>query len=157
MRRRHDALAEEYANKLRPLIPQARRAFGQQKQGSPARAASDRVNVLIREYDQLGGNITQLAEHLEGHISLPGLRRRLRMARAGVQLGVNDTPRFRGDRDPERVKEAVERIRQAENPTEYGHLIREAHQSGIALAAIAQELGLSYHTVWSSMRTATAA
>lgn len=156
MKRRQEALAREFARDIAEQMPEARRAYGQQKQGTPSREASDTVNQLLLEYDQQGGNITQLAEHLEGVISLPGLRRRLRVARAGTPLGQNTGRRFRGDRDPEKVKAAAERIRSKMGTPEYGPAIREAYDSGLALSAIAEELGVSYYTAWSSMSTSAA-
>jgi hypothetical protein len=134
-------------------MPLARRAYGQQKQGSPAREASDRVNHILREYDTAGGNITQLAEELQGDITLAGLRRRLRVARAGTELGVKSTRSFRGDRDPDRISNAVQAIREAEGTPAYGQRIQDAYDQGLALSAIAKELDCSYFTLWSSKST----
>lgn len=134
-------------------MPLARKAYGQQKQGSPARTASDEVNRLLLAYDQAGGNITELAEHLNGEISLPGLRRRLRVARAGTQLGVTTVRSFRGSKDPKKVKEAVDRIKRVAGTPYYGVEIGKAYRDGIALSAIAKELEMSYYTIWSAMST----
>ena len=153
MRRRSDILAREFAADIAPLMPLARRAYGQQKQGTPAREASDLVNGLLLEYDQAGGNVTQLAEELEGVITLAGIRRRLRVARAGTLLGQTTGRSFRGDRDPVKIAKAVERIRAVMGTPEYGVAIREAYDQGLALSAIAEELGVSYYTAWSSMST----
>jgi hypothetical protein len=153
MRRRSNALALTCAEQMRPLLPLAKKAYGQQKQGSPARTASDRVNQLLLAYDQAGGNITELAEHLEGDISLAGLRRRVRVARAGTVLGSNTGKSFRGSRDPAKVKAAVAKIEQVAGTPYYGTAIKKAYQDGIALSAIAEELDISYYTAWSAMST----
>lgn len=153
MRRRSDILAREFAADIKPLMPLARRAFGQQKQGTNTREASDLVNALLLEYDQAGGNVTQLSEELEGTITLAGIRRRLRVARAGTLLGQSTGRSFRGDRDPVKINEAVERIRQVQGTPAYGPAIREAYDAGLALSAIAEQLGVSYYTAWSSMST----
>lgn len=157
MRRRSDELAQKYAEDIRPLMPLARKAYGQQKQGTTARAASDAVNELLLEYDGKGGNVTQLAEELDGTITLAGLRRRLRVARAGTPLGQVTDRSFRGNRDPEMIHAAVEKIRAAQGTDMYGVEIRLAYDQGLALSALAEELGVSYYTAWSSMSTSAAA
>ena len=157
MRRRSDELAREYAELIKPLMPLARKAYGQQKQGTTARTASDAVNALLLEYDGQGGNVTQLAEELEGVIGLAGLRRRLRVARAGTPLGQVTDRSFRGNRDPEAIHAAAERIRAAQGTDMYGVEIRLAYDAGLALSALAEELEVSYYTAWSSMSTSAAA
>jgi hypothetical protein len=153
MRRRSGKLAHEYAVDIREYMPLARQAYGQQKQGSPAREASDIVNGLLLEYDSQGGNMTQLAEELDGVITLAGIRRRLRVARAGTRLGQVTERKFRGDRDPEKIAEAVKLIGDARGTPLYGVEIRHAYDKGLSLSAIAEELGVSYYTAWSSMST----
>jgi hypothetical protein len=146
-------LVGEYAERIRPLLPLAARAYGTQGPNSPSRQASDEVNKLLLEYvDQHGGNVTHLANELEGDISLAGLRRRLRSARNGGLLGSTSLSRKRGNKDPERVAAAAEIIRQARNvsPTSYGDAVREVYQSGISLSAVAKELGCSYFTLWTA-------
>jgi hypothetical protein len=158
MRRRSDTLARDFAAEIKPLMPLARRAYGQQKQGTEARTASDQVNALLLEYDEAGGNVTQLSEELAGEITLAGLRRRLRVARARTPLGVSSEDRpFRGSREPVKIHEAVHRIRQAQGTPSYGVEIRRAYDAGLALSAIADELGVSYYTAWSSMSTSPGA
>ena len=156
MKRRDDKLAQAFAADIKPLMPEARRAFGQQKQGTPEREASDLVNALLLEFDQSKGNLTQLADELEGHISLAGLRRRMRVARAGSQLGQPNDRKFRGNRDPELVAAAVKRIKLVRDTPQYGQAIRDAYDSGLALSAIAAGLGANYYTAWSAMQTSRA-
>lgn len=153
MRRGSDALAKEYATDIKEYMPLARRAYGQQKQGTAPRTASDIVNGLILEYDEHGGNMTQLAEELEGVITLAGIRRRLRVARVGTPLGEVTGRSFRGDRDPAKIHEAAVRIREALHTPEYGQEIRRAYEDGLALSAIAKELNVTYYTIWSAMST----
>jgi hypothetical protein len=154
MRRRSDALARDFAAEIKPLMPLARQAYGQQKQGTETRSASDAVNALLLEYDEAGGNVTQLSEELTGVITLAGLRRRLRIARARTPLGVPSEPgHFRGNREPVKIHDAVARIRAAQGTPQYGVELRRAYDGGLALSAIANELGVSYYTAWSSMST----
>jgi transposase-like protein len=153
MRKRSGKLAEEFAADIAEQMPKARRAYGQQKAGSEPREASDLVNALLLEYDQQGGNITELSEHLDGVITLAGLRRRLRVARSGAPLGQQTNRSFRGDRDPEKVSEAAARIKKLQGTNQYGPAIRQAYDSGLALSALAKELDVSYFSAWSSMTT----
>ena len=154
MRQRREELAREYADRIRPLLGLARRAYGQQKAGSPARDASDQVNTLLLEYDAKAGNITELAEQLDGEIGLAGLRRRLRIARTGRPLGQPRQGSFRGNRDPERITEAADRIKALAGTPGYGAAVKDAYEEGLALSAIAKALDCSYFTLWSSMSTA---
>lgn len=156
MRTVNDELVGDYADRIRPLLPLARTAYGTQAPDSPARRASDEVNDLILEYaDVKGGNLTHLARELgEGDsnetLSLAGLRRRLRSARRGKLLGSTSTSRKRGSRDPELVKDAAHKIRQARNvgSSSYGEAVRDAYRRNISLTAVAKELDVSYYTLW---------
>src|SRR4051812_37142976 len=113
MRTVNTELVNEYAEELRGVLPLARRAVGTQKSDSPARLASNKVNGLLLEYaDEKHGNITHLAHALDGEISLPGLRRRLRAAR-GKTLSSASTSSKRGTKDPARVKWGADKIRLA--------------------------------------------
>lgn len=155
MRTVNTELVEEYADELREHLPLARRAVGIQRPDSPARKASDRVNELILEYaDQKNGNVTHLANALEGDISLPGLRRRLRAAR-GRSLGSFSTSRKRGSTDPARVSRAAEKIgkARAESPEAYRDAVREVYAENVSLTAVAEQLDISYYSLWSAGST----
>jgi hypothetical protein len=152
MRTVNTELVEEYADELRDLLPLARRAVGTQKPDSPARKASDRVNELILEYaDEKNGNVTHLANALEGEISLPGLRRRLRAARGKPMPSSGK----RGSKDPALVKAAAEKISLArgESPEAYRDAVRAAKASGVNLTAVAEQVGVSYFALWSAGST----
>jgi hypothetical protein len=146
-------LVEEYAEQMRPLLPQARRAYGTQGPASSARQASDKVNVLLLEYVNKGGNVTHLANELEGVISLAGLRRRLRSARNGRGLlGSVSSSRKRGSKDPARVDAAAKLIEEARHtsPAEYGKAVRSVYAENISLSAVADEMGVSYFSLWTA-------
>jgi len=154
MRTVNEALVREYADLIRPHLALARRAVGVQAPDSPARQASDTVNAHIREYmDERGGNMTHLATELEGHISLPGLRRRLRASR-GRTLGNFSTSRQRGSTDPERVQAAAEKISAARavGKTAYRNAVREVYADNVSLSAIAEHplVKSSYYSLWSA-------
>lgn len=142
-------LVHTYAERLRPLLPLAGRAYGTQRPTSPARQASDQVNEVILEYVDKGGNMTHLANALEGEISLPGLRRRLRSARGGT-LGTPN--RKRGTKDPEQVEQAARKISEARviSSAQYADAVRRVYADGVSLSAVADKLGMSYYSLWSA-------
>jgi hypothetical protein len=154
--------AEAYADQIRPLLPEARTAFGSQAPGSPARVASDKVNKLVLEYSKGEGNkMPALAAALDGEISLSGLRRRVRLARATEAAGkggnkLGRVKRPRGSTDLELVEACAELIEEAraKGGKEYGDAVRSAYDQGVALQAIADKLGISYFALWSAKRSA---
>lgn len=154
--------AEAYAQQIKPLLAEASQAYGSQPPGSPARVASDEVNRLVLEYAESGAKMPALANALEGEISLSGLRRRVRLARAQKAAGrgkrnqLGRTDRKRGSTDPELVNEAADRIEKAraKGGKEYGDAVREAYDQGIALQPIADKIGISYFSLWNAKRTA---
>jgi hypothetical protein len=152
--------ADVYAEQIKPLLPEARTAFGSQAPGSPARVASDKVNDLILEYAEAGNKMPALAAALQGEISLSGLRRRVRLARATKHAeGQNELGRVkrpRGSTDPELVQEAARQIEEAraKGGKEYGDAVRSAYNQGVALQPIADTLGVSYFALWSAKRSA---
>lgn len=153
MRTVNTELVTEYAERLRPLLPEASKAYGARKPDSVPRRASDEVNKLILEYvEKHNGNMTHLARALEGHISLPGLRRRLRSARGGSLTKDIGYSRKRGSKDPEKVSAAAHKIRQARNvsPAAYAEAVRQAYRDNISLSAIAKELGINYYSLWAA-------
>jgi transposase-like protein len=155
MRTVNTTLVDEYAEELRSVLPLARRAVGTQRPDSPARLASDRANELLVEYaDQKHGNITHLARELEGTISLPGLRRRLRAAR-GQSLGSFSTSNRRGSTDPADVVRATRKIKEARehSPDAYRDAVREVYADNVSLTAVAEQLGISYYSLWSAGST----
>lgn len=154
MRTVNTTLVADYAERMRPLLPLARRAYGTQGPNSPSRQASDEVNKLLVEYvDEKGGNVTHLARELEDSISLAGLRRRLRSARnGGGLLGTTSTSRKRGSKDPNRVSDAARKISDAKNVSSiaYGDAVREVYAAGVSLSAVAKELDCSYFSLWTA-------
>lgn len=142
-------LVAQYAEQLRPLLPLAGRAYGTQPADSPARQASDQVNKIILEYVAANGNMTHLANALDGDISLPGLRRRLRSARGGT-LGKPN--RKRGSKDPELVEAAARQISEARvvSSAQYADAVRHVYADGVSLSAVADKLGMSYYSLWSA-------
>lgn len=154
--------AKEAAEKILPLLAEAKTAYGSQAPNSPARVASETVNAYLLEYVAGHGKIPELIPYLNGEISLSGIRRRVRIARAteqsaleGAEQVVGRVSRPRGTTDPEKVKEAVEAIQAARDKggRAYGDAVRKAYDSGVSLGAIAKEMGISYYSLWSARRT----
>jgi hypothetical protein len=155
MRTVNTSLVDEYAEELRAVLPLARRAVGTQRPDSPARLASDRANELLLEYaDQKHGNITHLANSLDGVISLPGLRRRLRAAR-GKSLGSFSTSAKRGTTEVTAVSKAADKIAAARDhsPDAYRDAVREVYADNVSLTAVAERLGITYYSLWSAGST----
>ncbi len=156
------ATASVVAEKIKPLLADAKRAYGSQPPGSPARQASEEVNAYILLFADNGGKIPDLAKELDGHISLSGLRRRVRIARSaeqaaleGHQQVVGRVSRPRGSTDPELVAAAAEKVKAAreQGGRVYGDAVREVYDEGVSLKAVAEVLEISSYSLWSARRT----
>ena len=154
--------ASSVAENIKPLLADAKRAYGSQPPGSPARQASEMVNAHILLFTEHGGKIPDLARELEGFISLSGLRRRVRIARSaeqaaleGHQQVVGRVSRPRGSTDKELVAAAAEEIRAAREKggRVYGDAVRKVYDEGVSLKAVAEVLEISSYSLWSARRT----
>lgn len=150
------------ANKIRPLLSEAKKAYGSQAPGSPARNASESVNKYLLDFVEEGGRIPDLAACLSDDISISGLRRRVRIARGsdtsameGQEQVVGKVKRPRGRTDPDDIQKAAVAIQLAreEGGRAYGDAVRDAYNSGLSLGAIAEKIGISYYSLWSAKRT----
>lgn len=155
--------AEGIAQKIKPLLIDAKRAYGSQAPGSHARVASEEVNAYLLYFVDHGGRLPELAEQLEGDISLSGLRRRVRIARGmetsaleGQDQIVGRVSRPRGKKDPELVEAAVEEIQLARQAggRVYGDAVRKWYEAGVSMGAVAEKIGISTYSLWSARRTA---
>lgn len=151
----------EFADLIKPLLADARQAYGSQPAGSPSRKASDKVNEYILMYMSTGQKMPALAEALDGELSLSGLRRRVRVAKAKQLAGPDEVnlgrvKRPRGSTDEKQVAAAAKKINKARavGGRVYGDAVREAYDDGIALQAIANEIGISYFALWAARRSA---
>lgn len=138
-----------FAEAIRPLLAQAKTARGRQSPSHPSRVASDRVNALLLEYDRNGGNVSALSRELGDELSLASLRRRLGVARSGKVVG--RPTGTHGVKDPKVVKAAADRVRAKRGRSDYGQQIYHEYSNGISLSALANELGLSYSSVYMTM------
>lgn len=154
--------AVDIAERIRPLLPEAKRAYGSQAPDSEPRQASEKVNALILHFVEHGGRIPDLARCLEGDISTSGLRRRVRIARGtdqssmeGQDQVVGRVKRPRGRTDDESVDAAVKAVQEArkQGGRAYGDAVRQVYDDGVSLRAIAEKIGISYYSLWSAKRT----
>lgn len=153
-------LASAIADKIKPLVPTARRAYGFEGSDSDKRESSDQINQLIYEFYEQGGRMPDLAKELDGHMSLSAIRRRIRIARAqrnseGNVSWSDHGPGQRGNRDPEAIAQAAVKITDARHigGRTYGDAVREAYDNGLSLKAIADKIGISYYSLWSAKNT----
>lgn len=131
-------LVEEYAEKIEPVLPLAKQAYGRRNQDSPAHRASRQYTQLLKEFYNKGGSLPLLAKRL--NVAYAGVRRRVVMSDVSVSLFKPKT-RLR-DQD---IVGAARRVREAREKDGdlYHDQLAEEYKSGISLANLAKELGLS--------------
>lgn len=133
-------LVTEYATKIKPILPLAKRAFGSRAQTTPAHIASSEYTRLLVEFASKDGSLLDLANELG--VAYSGLRRRVVTA----SLVPKSAGRKRASVSvPESIEEAIEKIRQARNESSeaYHEQLSIAYNGGVSLAAIARGLGIS--------------
>ena len=54
---RNEELVKEYAEKLKPLMPMAHKAYGAKNQKTPAHIASQEYTRLLKEFHSLDGSL----------------------------------------------------------------------------------------------------
>lgn len=134
------AITQEYAEKMRPLIPLAQKAYGAKSQNTPAHQASREYTRLLVEFVEKKGSLIHLSQALE--VSYSGLRRRVFTSSVPTMSNKN----ARAKLAPEIIDAAVARVRDARQAgTEKYHeqLAIEYYQNGISLSVIAKGLGIS--------------
>ena len=131
-------LIEEYAGKIEPILPMAKKAYGARNQVSPAHDASREYTRLLKEFHARGGSLPKLAKRL--NVAYAGVRRRVVMS----DITISDI------RPKTRVKEqdiqaAANRVRIAkmEGVDRYHDQLAEEYKNGISLSNLSKELGLS--------------
>ena len=132
-------LVEEYALKIEPILPVAKKAYGARNQDSPNHDASREYTRLLSEFQSRGGSLPMLAKRIG--VAYAGVRRRVVMRDVSVS---KVKPRVRiTDRDS--VVAATKRIQEAKNKgvDQYHDQLAEEYRKGVSLSNIAKELGLS--------------
>lgn len=133
-----EQLLSEYADKIRPLLPLAKKAYGSRTHDTPAHRASQEYTRLLVEYHGQGGSLLSLAKELD--VAYAGLRRRIVTADAPV-------PEYRGHSktSPEDLADAIERVKDARaaGTDAYHRQLLAEYEAGVSLGKLATGLGLS--------------
>lgn len=131
-------LVDEYKQKIQPLLPLAKKAYGSRDQNTPAHKASRQYTTLLIEFYSRGGSLPALASAL--NVAYAGVRRRVVMDNISVS-GVK--PRVKPK--TEGIEDSVSRIKAAKLGTaeEYHDAIAKEYEAGVSLAAVARSMGLS--------------
>jgi hypothetical protein len=133
-------LVEEYAPRLKELLPLARKAYGSRSIKSPQHDASREYTRLLVEFYGKGGSLIDIANEIE--VTYAGIRRRVTTA----DVPPNEGKRVRSRATEEQVTEAVDRIHIAKlrGVEEYHEALRHEYEdNNISLTKIAKEMGLS--------------
>lgn len=131
-------LVAEYVEKIRPILPMAKKAYGSRDQDTPAHTASREYTRLLTEFYDKGGSLPQLAKALD--VAYAGVRRRVVMRNVSVS---SVKPRSRVK--TEELAEAITRVKEAKakGADEYHDQLAKEYESGISLSALARSMGLS--------------
>lgn len=133
-----NVLVEEYAEKIAPILPQAKKAYGARSQTSPAHAASREYTQLLKEFYNKGGSLPLLAKKL--NVAYAGVRRRVVMSDISVSTF---KPKVRlKNQDIKAAAQRVINAKQQDGDLYHDQLARE-YRAGISLSNLAKELGLS--------------
>lgn len=142
----------EYAEKIRPILPLAKKAYGSRNQNSPEHDASRQYTDYLIEFKEKGGSLPQLAKTLE--VAYPGLRRRVIMQDVNV---ASIKPKNRATHQ-ENI-DAADRVKTAKliGVDQYHDQLAQEYRNGVSLSVLARELGLSsaaplYYGVQSSLK-----
>lgn len=133
-----ETLVSEYRDKIEPILPLAKKAYGSREQDTPAHEASREYTRLLTEFHDKGGSLPQLAKEL--NVAYAGLRRRVVMRNVSVS---KVKPKARAK--SEDLADAIARVKEAKAGTvdQYHDQLAAEYQAGISLAALARALGLS--------------
>jgi hypothetical protein len=132
----NEEILESYAQRIEPLLPQAKKAYGSRTQSTPQHTASREYTRLLVEFHSLGGSLPKLAKRLE--VAYAGVRRRVVMSNVSVS-SVKPTTRVKGD-----ITAAVERVRAAKSVgvDQYHDQLAAEYRSGVSLANLAKAMGI---------------
>lgn len=132
-------LIEEYAQKIEPILPLAKKAYGSKNRKTPNHEASREYTRLLSEFYQRGGNLPRLASRL--NVAYAGMRRRVIMQ----DMVVSSYRQKKTVSDKDNIRDSAQRIRKARQRgiDDYHNQLAEEFKIGISLAKLAKELGLS--------------
>ena len=133
-----DEIFEQYAVAMEPLIPLAKRAFGSRDIVSPQHDASREYTRLLKEFYNGGGSLLKMAERLG--VNYAGLNRRVKTADLKPSSG-----RARKKFTDAEYAQIVKGVLAAKDRgvDEYHIFLLKVYDSGMSLARIAKDMGLS--------------
>lgn len=133
-------LVEEYAQKIEPILPLAKKAYGRRDQEKPTHKASKEYTRLLVEFQDRGGSLPMLAKRLD--VAYAGVRRRAVMSNISASTY---KPKDRVKTKEQDISGAMRRVVVAKerDPDEYHDQLAEEYQNGISLSNLAKALGLS--------------
>lgn len=133
-------LVKEYAAKIRPLLPLAKKAYGSRSQDTPAHKASREYTELLLEFQEKGGSLPKLAKELS--VAYAGLRRRVVMNNVSVSAY---KPKSRLKSSDQDIAAAARRVVTAKEKSveEYHDQLAKEYESGISLSNLAKHMSLS--------------
>jgi hypothetical protein len=136
----HLSIAAEYAERIRPLLQLARRAYGSRDQMTPAHEASREYTRLLVEFKGKNGSLIDLAKELG--VAYSGIRRRVFTADVP---SVKTSRKLRGKISVEDVDAAAERVRRSRvlGSEEYHKQLYTEFMSGMPMNMLAKKLGIS--------------
>ncbi len=131
-------LLEQYAQRMEPLLPLAKKAYGSRDTQSPQHEASREYTRLLVEFYNAGGSLLKMADRLQ--VTYAGLRRRVTTA--------DVTPSSHRPRRkfPQEVYDAALKDilkAKAEGTHAYHTALFNHWESGLSMAKIAKDMGLS--------------
>lgn len=129
---------EDYAPKLKKLLPLAHKAYGLRTTDSPAHVASREYTNLLKEFYDAGGSLVAMAKELG--VTYAGLRRRVFMIDAPMRES-----RTHSRVEPVDFEAAVKRVKLAKeiSAEKYHEQLLAEYEAGVSLGKMAQALGLS--------------
>jgi hypothetical protein len=134
-----EQLIEIYAEKIKPLLPLAKKAYGSKKQTTPAHEASREYTRLLKEFADAGGNLIPLSKKIG--VSYSGVRRRVFTADQPPVTNGNARKKI----TEQELQAAVDRVKSAKafnSKAYHAQLAKEYYENGISLGAIAKGLGI---------------
>ncbi|UVG35204.1 DNA binding protein [Microbacterium phage Cece] len=136
---RDTARLEQYAQKIEPLLPLAKRAYGSRDTVSPQHDASrEYTRLLVEFYNDGEGSLVDMAKRLG--VQYAGVRRRV------VNKDVPASSHRSRKKFPDEVYEAaVKQILEAkeQGTYEYHLMLFNQWQAGLSMTKIAERMGLS--------------
>lgn len=135
-----DHLVEEYAPRLKELLPLARKAYGSRDTRSPQHDASREYTRLLVEFYNKGGSLISIS--IAVGVTYAGVRRRV------TTSDISPSPKgSRSKATPEDVELAALRIKAVKSSgsvEEYHEALRHEYEdNGISLTKLAKAMGLS--------------